>query len=262
MPELIEVEYYRRALDRRVGASVSAVSVVDGRFCRAGSTDRGLLEQVIGMNLMSTHRHGKLLLADFGRRSRELTVGMRFGMTGRLLFDGRGPIDSLEFSSTRNDPKWDRFTMVVGTEVVSIRDPRRLGSIEIDPDVASLGPDAWDISARRLRSALTSRRKSLKAVLLDQSILAGLGNLLTDEILWRSAFSPRRSCAELSDDDLEDLAAAIRQTVADLALRGGSHRGDSFPLRAAGALCPLDDATMRHDTVGGRSTWWCPRHQR
>lgn len=261
MPELIEVEYYRRALNERIGERVQAVDVVDQNYPRPKGFPGEAFEQLVGRSLQATTRRGKLLIANFGTGNSHLALGLRFGMTGRLLFDGRGPIEVLEYSSDRNDPAWDRFALHIGAERLSVRDPRRLGSVELDPDVTALGPDAWTIDAHALQAALFRRRKAVKAALLDQQIIAGLGNLLVDECLWRCAISPGRSCEDLGAEEIEQLAASIRHTIDDLFERGGSHQGDSFESRTDGAICPRDGGPMRHDTIGGRSTWWCSEHQ-
>src|SRR5690606_7502787 len=116
-----------------------------------------------------------------------------FGMTGRLLVDGGAAIDRLEYSSDRNDPGWDRFVLTFreGGDL-RLRDPRRLGGIELDPDESRLGPDALGLTPAQLRRALDGSAQPLKARLLDQARIAGIGNLLADEILWRAGLDPAR----------------------------------------------------------------------
>lgn len=267
MPELIEVEMYRRAFDPLIGRLVSAVEAPDVAYIRPNGTPREVLHQLVGERLHSTSRHGKLLILHFGGAPKpgvetlDLSLGMRFGMTGRLLINGSGPIDKLEYASGRDEPAWDRFTMTFGRSRVSMRDQRRLGSVELDPGVEGLGAEASTITASELSAALRGRTKAIKAVLLDQSLVAGLGNLLVDESLWRCGIAPTRRANSFDDAAILALADTVRATVAELSSRGGSHTGDSFVLRAAEARCPHDGERMRHDTVGGRSTWWCQAHQ-
>jgi len=188
-------------------------------------------------------------------------VGMRFGMTGRLLIDGVSPIESLEYASTRNDPSWDRFIVRIGGRTVAVRDQRRLGSVELDPDTRLLGVEASTIEAEALAAVCTRRTKTIKAVLLDQRLIAGLGNLLVDETLWQVGLDPRRPAGELNSAETGALALEIVSTVARLSERNGSNMGDSFDARESGARCPRCGGAMTHDTVGGRSSWWCPTHQ-
>ena len=191
------------------------------------------------------------------------TLGLRFGMTGRLLVDGGAAIERLEYGSSRAEPAWDRFGLsFAGGGRLVVRDPRRLGGVHLDPDESSLGADALALDADGLASVLGRSRAPLKARLMDQQRLAGLGNLLTDEILWRAGLSPRRAAAGLTVDESAQLLETIVDTVAELDARGGSHTGDLQAARHPGATCPRCGAPLRRDQVGGRTTYWCPAHQR
>jgi formamidopyrimidine-DNA glycosylase len=257
MPELIEVELYRVALDRAVGRPVTSVVLCDPSYGRGLDGDE-LAAALLGATIERTSRRGKLAMAhlDSGH-----VLGLRFGMTGRLVVDDIAPIDELEYSSGRDDAAWDRF--VLGFDdggVLRMNDPRRFGSVALDPDVDRLGPDATEISVDELVSALRSDR-SVKAVLLDQSRIAGLGNLLVDEILWRSGVDPARSARSLGADEAGDVRRTIRRTISLLTRRGGSHRGDLQDHRAVGGRCPRDGAELLRRVVGGRTTYSCPVHQ-
>lgn len=262
MPELIEVEYYRNALEPIIGQQLRSVVITPESFLAPPGTPVSIFDCLIGATLLSTRRVGKLLileLVDQGKSMRE--VGLRFGMTGRLLVDGKSPIDRLEYSSDRNDVAWDRAVLQFeGT--VSIRDQRRLGSIEVDPDIGRLGPDATALDAAALARIVHGRTKTVKAILLDQALVAGLGNLLCDEVLWRSCLAPTRPGCSLTSREIVALEEQIHTVITELTKRGGSHRGDSFELRESGAICPMCGATMRRETVATRSTWWCSGHQR
>lgn len=268
MPELIEVEQYRRALDALVGSTLGDIEITHDGYVRPRGVPVEVFDGLVGATLRGTRRKGKLLLVDLGAARNAhpslgfATIGLRFGMTGMLLIDGGGPIERLEYASTKNDQSWDRLRMHFGESVVSIRDQRRLGSIELDPDEDQLGPDAATVTADELRWVMAGTRRAVKTVLLDQSRLAGVGNLLADEVLWRTGLRPDRCAGELTDPRVADLAAEIRRTISVLSERGGSHTGDSFAHRAPGATCPRCEGSMRHSTVGGRSTWWCSDHQR
>jgi formamidopyrimidine-DNA glycosylase len=103
---------------------------------------------------------------------------------------------------------------------------------------------------------------ALKARLLDQSKLAGIGNLLADEILWRAALDPRRASTSLSVVELRRLHRHLTATLGELFERGGSHTGDHMEARRAQGRCPKDGGAMHRATIGGRTTWWCSAHQR
>ncbi|MCU1455798.1 MAG: DNA-(apurinic or apyrimidinic site) lyase [Acidimicrobiales bacterium] len=260
MPELIEVEAYRRLADQAVGRRVVEVDAPDAWFLKRGTTERDLRQVVVGRAIEATRRIGKLLLVDTSDGGP--TVGLRFGMTGRLLLDGEGPIDRLEYSSHRDEPAWNRFALrFADGGVLRISDPRRLGGVELEPDTAALGPDALSITEAQLRAALGASVAPLKARLLDQARIAGLGNLLVDEILWRAAIDPARPAGELPSADLRRLHRHIGRTVRLLDRRGGSHTGDLQAERRPGGRCPRDGTELQRRTVGGRTTWSCPTHQ-
>ena len=101
----------------------------------------------------------------------------------------------------------------------------------------------------------------LKARFMDQERLAGVGNLLADEILYRAGLAPGRR-TPLTDAELRELHKQLRSTLPpSCGRRGGSHMGDLMEERVEGARCPLDGSELRRETVGGRTTYWCPKHQ-
>lgn len=209
---------------------------------------------------MSARRIGKLLLLDLDQGS---VLGLRFGMTGRLIVDDRADIDELLYTSDRNDVAWDRFRVrFADGGSMAVRDPRRLGGVELDPALERLGPDATVLSLPELREVLTGSSAPVKARLLDQQRVAGIGNLLADEILWRAGISPHALSSSLSAARVRRLHVAMQETLVELTERGGSHLGDVMEARAPGGRCPRDGAPMRTATVGGRTSWWCPKHQR
>lgn len=261
MPELIEVEMYRRLAERVVGRKVERVEAPDDWFVK-GTTPGHVRDAVEGARIRGTDRLGKLMTVDLGED--RPVLGLRFGMTGRLVLDGEdAPIEKLEYGSGRDDPVWDRFALVfAGGERLRISDPRRLGGVELDPDLRRLGPEASTLTTPQLRTATVGSTAPLKARLLDQSRVAGLGNLLTDETLWRAGLRPARASNELSDPELRRLARSVRDTVALLFERGGSHTGDLQAQRNRHGRCPRDGTELRRETIGGRTTYWCPAHQR
>lgn len=261
MPELLEVEAYRELLERRgLDREIVAVEAPDAWYLKGGLDAPSLRTALLGQRFTSARRHGKVLLAGLTGLG---TLGLRFGMTGRLLVDGRAGVDDLLYSSNEAHEAWDR--LVVGFADggdLRVRDPRRLGGIVLDPDLGGLGPDAAAIGLRNLRAALAASRAPVKAFLMDQSRVAGLGNLLTDELLFRAGIDPARVAHSLDDDEVRGLHRSIRATVRLLGRRGGSHTGDLQAHRRPGGACPRDGAALARRTIGGRTTWSCPEHQR
>jgi len=257
MPELLEVESYANAAKSVVGRTVASVDADDDWYLKHTTRDE-VEAELVGSVVTGIRRIGKLMLIDTDGP----TLGVHFGMTGRIVVDGAAPIDQLEYSSRRDDPAWVRFAMDFSDGGrLAINDPRRLGGIELEPDEARLGPDAAKLVDDASLAERLTGRSAAKAVLLDQRRVAGLGNLLVDEILYRSGIAPVRPVDALTVAEISTLRAAIGDTIRELRVRGGSHTGDLQPARTAGSTCPLDGAGIRHDTVGGRSTYWCPQHQ-
>ncbi len=254
-----EVEYYRRLAESVVGRLVVGVSAPDSWYLKGGVDEATLVDALVGRVISGARRRGKLLLLDTEGGP---TLGLRFGMTGRLLVDDVAGVDRLLYSSNRDERRWDRFSLELdrGGPVV-VRDPRRLGGVELDPDEARLGPDVASIGQAALRRILEGSVAPLKARLLDQSLLAGVGNLIADEALWRAGLDPGRPAGSLDPAEVRRLHYHLRRTVGDLLERGGSHTGDLLPQRRPGGACPRDGAPLARSTVGGRTTWWCPRHQ-
>lgn len=257
MPELIEVETYRRQADAVVGRRIVEVPVLDPLGLR-GADPEAVRSELVGLRVEGADRIGKLLLL----RTDGPTVGLRFGMTGRLLVDGDADIERLQYGGRRDDPAWDRTVVVFDRGLLVVRDPRRLGGLELSPDTGRLGPDAATLSPAELAGALAGSTVALKARLLDQRRIAGLGNLLVDETLWRAGLAPTRPCGELAADEVASLAETVVATVRELTARGGSHTGDLQSARHPGSRCPRDGTALVRATVGGRTTYHCPGHQR
>jgi formamidopyrimidine-DNA glycosylase len=259
MPELPEVESYRRLAVGALDRSVSEVSAPDGWFLKGGADAKSVTSTLVGNRFVSARRIGKLLLLDTEAGP---TLGIRFGMTGTLVVDDLLGVDDMRYVPSRTDPRWDRFTVgFADGGSMAVRDPRRLGGVTLDPDVSRLGPDAASISTAALTEALGGSKAPLKARLLDQSKVAGVGNLIADEVLWRSGLSPLRASDSLEPKDIRRLHRHLGGTLRDLMARGGSHRGDLMDERHPGGHCPKDGTDLVRATVGGRTSWWCPRHQ-
>lgn len=258
MPEILEIELYRRLAEHVVGATVRSVDAPDAWYLK-GATTAPMVRRVLkGATVTGTRRIGKLLLLDTDR----VVLGLRFGMTGRLIVDGVAAIDQLEYSSMRDEPAWDRFRLrFTDGRDLRMRDPRRLGGVEVEPDTSALGPDGLSITLGQVRKALAGSAAPIKACLLDQHRIAGVGNLLADETLWRAGIDPARAAGSLDDAELRRLHRHLRRTLEQLGGRGGSHTGDLQVARLRGGHCPKDGAPLLRRTIGGRTTYSCPVHQ-
>lgn len=258
MPELIEVERYRQLADATVGRRIARVDASDAWFLKHGATSRQMGSALRGRVVTGTRRIGKLLLlATDGP-----VLGLRFGMTGRLLLDGQPAYEKLEYTSMRIEPGWIRFGLRFdGGGSLGMLDPRRLGGVSLDPDLSALGPDALSITVGELRRGLSASRLAVKAWLLDQGRIAGVGNLIADETLWRAGIDPARPARSLDEAEVTNLHGTLRSTIRLLTRRGGSHMGDLQVARIRGGSCPRDGAPLLRRTIGGRTTYSCSRHQ-
>lgn len=248
MPELPEVERARALIESRaLGRTIAAVEDGDTWVCRPhapGEIDAALS----GATLIAAKRVGKVMWVDSDGGP---PLGLHLGMSGRIVVDGR--------DSPRG---WDRF--VIRFEdggSLALRDKRRLGRVVLDPDISRLGPDAAEVSRREFRARVGRGRAPLKARVMDQSVIAGVGNLLADEALWRAMLSPRREAGLLSVEELDRLRRALRAATRRAMRLGGVHTGDLVRHRRRGGACPRCGAPLERAAVGGRTTYWCPREQ-
>ena len=255
---MIEVELYRQVADLAVGRTIRQVDAPDPWYLKGGTSVNQVRSSLPGRVVTGTRRVGKLLLIDTDGP----TIGLRFGMTGRLVVDGRAPIERLQYSSARDSPAWVRFALAFdGAGDLRVVDPRRLGGVSLDPDESHLGVDARGVRPAELRDLLARSRAPVKAWLLDQGHVAGVGNLLADEALWRAGIDPSRPAGSLAPAEVRRLHKHLVATIDELTRRGGSHTGDLQVARVRGATCPRDGAALERRTIGGRTTYSCPHHQ-
>jgi formamidopyrimidine-DNA glycosylase len=114
------------------------------------------------------------------------------------------------------------------------------------------------VSRDAFRSRIGRGSAPIKARLLDQGAIAGIGNLLADEILWRARLDPRRAAGELSLEELDRLRRELRAATRAAIRLGGAHTGDLIAHRTRGGRCPRCGTALERATVGGRTTFWCP----
>ncbi len=262
MPEMLEAEMARVVLDdRALGRQIAQVHAPDAWFVKRGATPTMVRSALRNHRFVAARRIGKQLLLDLDHDGP--TLGLHLGMSGRVIVDGVEAGDPLLYATNRDDPAWRRFGVTFSDGgSLWLRDPRRLGAVELDPDETRWGPDASEATRSYLAGLLANSSAPIKALLMDQSKIAGLGNLLTDETLWRTGIDPARSARSLTRDDVARLHRTMRTTVRTLGRRGGSHTGDHMAGRVPGGACPRDGAAMLRRQIGGRTTYSCVLHQR
>jgi formamidopyrimidine-DNA glycosylase len=273
MPELPEVETIRRALELDLTGprvtSVSGRSIALRRPLEVGK----IAALATGRRFLTPRRRGKFLLLDLEPPGSLL---VHLGMTGRIqLVKASLPRrDHTHLVIHLNDGRQLRFVDSRRFGLVDWLDPGAEGR---DPSLAKLGVEPLDPSLNKvLPPLLRSRRAPLKSLLLDQRLVAGIGNIYAAEALWRSGIHPRRSGRRTSLVRLRRLADAVRSVLGEAIERGGTTLRDFagpdgeegyFAVNLnvygrQGEACPKCSTTIRAEVIGGRTTAWCPKCQR
>jgi formamidopyrimidine-DNA glycosylase len=206
----------------------------------------------------SPRRHGKWLIAPVG----EVEVLMHFGMTGALAW-----------SSTEADRHiHDRVIFVCEGGELRYNNMRRFGGVWLAADAEErtrvtgpLGPDAADLSSQDFAALLANRRGGIKAALMDQRLIAGIGNLMSDEILWRARVRPSVPLQKLGARRRQQIYEALSAVVGESSRYGRVPHGQRWLTRvrdSRAAACPRCGTALRRGTVAGRTAVWCPRCQR
>ena len=249
MPELPEVERARAAIEERaLGRRIAEVDDTDTFVCRPHAPGE-IAAALVGRELVAAHRRGKAMWVETDDGGPVL--GLHLGMAGRIVVDGE--------AAPRN---WDRFTLVFEDGGrLALRDKRRLGRAVLEPVLERLGPDAAEVTRDAFRRRVGRGTGPLKARLLDQRTISGVGNLLADEALWRARLSPLRAAGELTEAELDRLRVSLRAATRDAIRLGGVHTGRFVLARGRAGRCPRCGSELSRATVGGRTTYWCPREQ-
>jgi formamidopyrimidine-DNA glycosylase len=268
MPELPEVETTVRGLERiLLGRRISRVEARRPDLRRALPQDLG--QRLTGATVTGLRRRAKYGLIGTDRGD---TLVFHLGMSGKWRIDP-GEIE-----------KHDHLVLDTDDDHrVALNDPRRFGSLDLMPTdelaqwppFASLGPEPFDLDARGLKSRLAGRSTAIKLALLDQGVVAGLGNIYVCEALYRAGIHPRRPAGSVSLARLERLVPAIHAVLDEAIAVGGSTLRDfASPDGELGYFSktfavydregrPCDcGGTVRRIAQGGRSTFYCPACQR
>ena len=271
MPELPEVESARAVIERAaLGRRIVDVDDTDGYVCRPHPPGQ-IRAALLGRHLTSAHRRGKTMWCCSsslaGQHSAGPELGLHLGMSGKIVIaaaDGT-EIDGGDYwerGRAAGDYQWSRFSLTFDDGgMLLLVDPRRLSRVRLDPGLDNLGPDAAMITPSQFRAAISRGHAPVKARLLDQHAIAGIGNLLADEILWQARLNPALTVDSLTRAELDRLLRTTRRAVNTALSNGGVHTLTLIPYRKQDALCPRDGAPMVHSKVGGRTSWWCEREQ-
>jgi formamidopyrimidine-DNA glycosylase len=255
LPELPDVEVFRRYLNRTsLHKTITDLTVLDAGVLRNVSGKR-LRHHLKGASLESTQRRGKHMLA---RANNGRWITFHFGMTGYLEY----------FKPPHGERRHDRVVIgfLNGFHLAYVC-PRKFGRIGLVKEPAhffaslSLGPDALKLDPDTFRDLLRSRRGKIKPALMDQSLLAGIGNIYSDEMLFQAGIHPDSPVSELTDGDLAKLfgkMVKILETAIDRkADPDRMPRTWLLPHRKEGAPCPRCGGTVERTKISGRSAYFC-----
>lgn len=259
MPELPDVEVFKRYVDSTsLHQEVQRVRVLEPDLLK-GVSAQALGQHLKGKRFTGTHRHGKFL---FIRADEDGWLLMHFGMTGKL-----------EYGHWHGEPPKYTGAMIEFEDQAGLAyvAPRKLGRIgwTDDPDAFArdqdLGPNADALSLSQFRELADGRKGAVKAWLMDQTAMAGIGNVYSDEILFRAGIHPGSQVRNLDKDRIAHLHRAMGQVLAQAikAQADPEKMPKSFllPNRKEGAPCPGCGGKLERTTAAGRSSYYCPKCQ-
>ncbi|MBI5485271.1 MAG: DNA-formamidopyrimidine glycosylase [Deltaproteobacteria bacterium] len=270
MPELPEVEsvlrYLRDGKPTLIGRSVRAVNIVWSGSISAGYGDI-LKAGLYGAKFAAIRRHGKYLIFSLdqpGEPGKSLYLIVHLRMTGRLYL----------VSHDNAVERHTRLSLMLD-EGLALRfdDPRKFGRIWLVQNpgevICGLGPDALTVAYEYFAGAFSERRRQIKPLLLDQSFVAGIGNIYADESLFRAGIHPQTSTESLQEVDVERLYRSIRDVLSEAVDAQGANIDGVFKeggfivtvYGRTGRACPLCGTAIAKIRVGQRGTHFCPSCQ-
>jgi formamidopyrimidine-DNA glycosylase len=273
MPELPEVETIARGVDERVRGDRIESTWFSEKPEPFKSAPQAMAKKLPGRRIDRVHRVGKHIVFDLEDRPSRLQWIVHLGMTGRLLVaDAATPVP----------PHTHGILHLASGRELRFVDPRRFGRMALHGDsaqetkrFAGTGQEPFDISRDQFAALFRSRRTSIKAALLNQKLLHGVGNIYADESLFRAGVRPRRMACHLKRAELDRLHTAVQSVLREAISLGGSSVSDYvdaagvegfFQLEhrvylRTGLPCLVCGTPIRRTLVAGRGTHYCPRCQ-
>lgn len=258
MPELPDVEKYRKEAEKCTNSGIEQVNVSDAHFVKLSENE--LDKKLKGKQFKKIIRHGKYL---FLPADKSTSLVLHFGMTGEVHY----------LKEDEDKPKYTRCSILFKNKhTLHIVSRRKLGSVELakDPDSfikeKDLGPDALDIARKDFISLFENKKSMVKTALTDQSEIAGIGNVYADEILYQAKIHPQKPANQLSDKEKNTVYNEL-QNVLKTAIKHDadvSKLPESFllPNRSQGKACPGCNGKIEKTKISGRTTYYCPSCQK
>ena len=275
MPELPEVETLRRGLEQSIpGRHITDVLIANAKSLK-GQSGSVFRDRTVGSRVVRVDRRGKYLLIPLASPATPDTPSaflcVHLKMRGQLLLkDGPAPVDRYHCVTLVLDDgrelrfhdmwTWGEMRALTEPEMAGVGGLARMGAEPLDP--------SW--GGRELATSLAGRKGPIKPLLLDQSVVAGVGNIYADESLFRAGIHPRRAAPTLSAAEVERLAESIRAVLGEAVGGGGTTSEEYVDLHGAagrytprvydrgGAPCHACGAALERIRLGGRGTVFCP----
>lgn len=271
MPELPEAEITKRKLTPLIGKTVASFYCDWPRGLRVTTSPQKMAADIRGRKILGLDRHGKVIILSLGER----VIAFHQRMSGRLMIAPRN-VKPGKFVH-------HRLTFSDGSALWFL-DPRKFGiiwygkpdDVKKDPYHRKLGPDGLLITISDFKARLRKHRGMIKPLLLRQDVVAGIGNIVADEMLWESRINPKQHLEALKNADLSRLFRAMKNVFSrGIRAQGSSLRDWSHPDGESGKFqkyfrvygrggekCPRCRTPIKRILTGGRGTWLCPRCQR
>ncbi len=263
MPELAEVEYFRRQWNAGLGHKILRVKLHPRKRIFRGTDTCGLVRHLTGVKLLRSIARGKRMLFEF---SDDNFLGLHLGMTGKMRIEKAG------FRAEKHD----HLVLEQADQSLVFRDSRQFGRVRFHHGKSE--PAWWSaaipeinergFNQRFLDEFLRRHGKApIKAVLLMQSGFSGIGNWMADEILWRAKIHPAIRSGKLTKKDREGLLKETKFVACESLRTVGKDFSDppkSWLIHQrwkSGGICPKHKIKLRRATIGGRTTAWCPKCQ-
>lgn len=263
MPELPEVETIVRYLRSRLrGRRILGFEAKAPRLFRGHKNSAEVHRAVLGKKIVGLERVGKNIIFKLENGSYLL---LHLMMTGKLLWNPVG------------QRKYDRLIIKLsGGGRLVFNDVRKFGKCQIiSPEKLLLGRDALTVKFAEFKKLLVGKKGRTKSLLMDQKVLAGIGNIYADETLWYAGIKPTRAASTLNAPELERLYTSVKKVLRLAIKKGGTSsrdylkpdgsKGKYYEVRKVyqreGEKCARDGAIIKRVKIGGRSSHFCPRHQ-
>lgn len=259
MPELPEVELFKQYFDSTsLHKNIEKVQVKSPTILRNISTQE--LDKLKNHEFQSTQRYGKYLLA---KTDDDFLLTLHFGMTGKLKY----------FKDIKDEPAHSRLLITFTNGFhLSFDNQRKFGEVYLTKSLKdfieekNLGPDVLDLDFKTLKKIVDKRRGSIKYTLMNQHIIAGVGNIYSDEIAFQTGVNPTTKINRLNEETLrrifEEMQKVLKTSVDSQANFERLPDNYLIPHRYKGGKCPKGDSKLERIKISGRTSYYCPKHQK